>query len=136
MRGWIAQGAVKSAHDCSEGGLAVTLAESCISQQVARDTPRLIGAEVDLTATLGKDSPVLRLDAQLFGETQSRIVISTSAHNASKILGQAKVLGIPAMNVGKVGGAQLKIRTGHGEYAWNLTELHELWFHSIARAMK
>jgi phosphoribosylformylglycinamidine synthase len=136
LRGWIAQGAVKSAHDCSEGGLAVTLAESCISQQVARETPRLIGAEVDLSATPGKDGPAVRLDAQLFGETQSRIVISTTAHNASKILGQAKVLGIPAVNIGKVGGGQLKIKTGQGEFAWDLAELHDLWFHSIARAMR
>ncbi|MGC3957573.1 MAG: AIR synthase-related protein [Verrucomicrobiota bacterium] len=42
--GLIQSGLVKSAHDCSEGGLAVALAESCISQLVARDTPRLIGA--------------------------------------------------------------------------------------------
>jgi len=41
-------GVVKSAHDCSEGGLAVALAESCISQQLARETPRLIGAQVEL----------------------------------------------------------------------------------------
>ena len=68
LRGWIAQGLVKSAHDCSEGGLAVALAESCISQQVARETPRLIGANVDLSGA--KD---VRLDALLFGETQSRI---------------------------------------------------------------
>jgi phosphoribosylformylglycinamidine (FGAM) synthase-like enzyme len=39
---------VKSAHDCSEGGLAVALAESCISQLIARETPRLIGATIDL----------------------------------------------------------------------------------------
>ena len=42
----IKDGLVKSAHDCSEGGLAVALAESCLSQLVARDTPRLIGAVV------------------------------------------------------------------------------------------
>jgi phosphoribosylformylglycinamidine synthase len=78
----------------------------------------------------------VRLDAQLFGETQSRIVISTTAHNASKILGQAKVLGIPAVNIGKVGGGQLKIKPGQGEFAWDLAELHDLWFHSIARAMR
>ena len=40
LRGFIYSGLVKSAHDCSEGGLAVALAESCISRQIARDTPR------------------------------------------------------------------------------------------------
>ena len=44
LLGLIQSGLVKSAHDCSEGGLAVCLAESCISQLVARETPRLIGA--------------------------------------------------------------------------------------------
>ena len=49
LLGLIQSGLVKSAHDCSEGGLAVCLAESCISQLVARETPRLIGAQIDLT---------------------------------------------------------------------------------------
>jgi phosphoribosylformylglycinamidine synthase subunit PurL len=40
LRGFIQCGLIKSAHDCSEGGLAVALAESCISQQIARETPR------------------------------------------------------------------------------------------------
>src|SRR5438876_1660482 len=84
LRGWIRSGVVKSAHDCSEGGLAVALAECCISQLVARDTPRLIGAKVDLSALT---TP--RLDALLFGETQCRIVISVVAHQAAKVLAQA-----------------------------------------------
>src|SRR5262245_25935843 len=50
LLGLIQSGLVKSAHDCSEGGLAVALAEGCISQQIARETPRLIGAQVDLKA--------------------------------------------------------------------------------------
>jgi phosphoribosylformylglycinamidine synthase II len=49
LLGLIQSGLVKSAHDCSEGGLAVCLAESCISQLVARETPRLIGAQIDLS---------------------------------------------------------------------------------------
>src|SRR5208337_4231759 len=48
LLGLIQSGLVKSAHDCSEGGLAVCLAESCISQLIARETPRLIGATIDL----------------------------------------------------------------------------------------
>jgi phosphoribosylformylglycinamidine synthase subunit PurL len=59
LRALICSGAVKSAHDCSEGGLAVTLTECCISQQVARETPRLIGAQVDLTALTASPSPLL-----------------------------------------------------------------------------
>jgi phosphoribosylformylglycinamidine synthase II len=138
LRGWIAQGVIKSAHDCSEGGLAVALAESCISQQVARETPRLIGAAIDLSVFNRQQDAggTLRLDALLFGETQSRIVISTTAHNAAKVLGQAKVLGIPAAPIGKVGGTELKIKTATAEFTAPLAELHDLWWNSIARAMK
>src|SRR5208282_1964936 len=97
LLGLIQSGLVKSAHDCSEGGLAVALAESCISQLIARATPRFIGATIDLTnvgqasglpgervsaseedsgsasQNLGRRDacPTLRLDALLFGETQS-----------------------------------------------------------------
>jgi phosphoribosylformylglycinamidine synthase len=131
LRGWIAQGVIKSAHDCSEGGLGVALAESCISQQIARETPRLLGAVVDLSAA--KD---VRLDALLFGETQSRIVISTTANHAAKVLGQARALGIPAAQIGKAAGTDLKIKTAQGEFSWPLAELHDLWWNSIARAMK
>lgn len=138
LRGWISQGAVKSAHDCSEGGLAVALAESCISQQVARETPRLIGATIDLSTLVRQPDAggALRLDAVLFGETQSRIVISCTAQNAAKILGQAKILEIPATQLGKVGGNELKIKTAAGEFTWNCAELHDLWWNSIRRAME
>src|SRR5204862_3222321 len=81
LLGLIQSGLIKSAHDCSDGGLAVALAESCISQQVARETPRLIGAQLDLTQGAAGVPPAegsrqdagstLRLDALLFGETQS-----------------------------------------------------------------
>jgi phosphoribosylformylglycinamidine synthase len=63
LRSLIYAGGIKSAHDCSEGGLAVALAECCISQQVARETPRLIGAQIDLTGFAN-----IRADALLFGE--------------------------------------------------------------------
>jgi phosphoribosylformylglycinamidine synthase subunit PurL len=131
IRGWIQSGALKSAHDCSEGGLAVALSECCISQWIARDTPRLIGAQIDLST-----SPAARLDALLFGETQGRIVISTPAHQAAKVLGQAKILGIAAVKLGLVGGAKLQIKTTGGELAWELSELHDLWWNSIARVMR
>ncbi len=128
--GLIQSGLVKSAHDCSEGGLAVALAESCISQLIARDTPRLIGATVDLSAI--KD---VRLDALLFGETQSRVVISCKALDAVKVVERAKLMGVPALQIGKVGGDKLTLKTASGEFSAPLTELHDAWWNSIARAM-
>jgi phosphoribosylformylglycinamidine synthase II len=136
LRSLIFSGAVKSAHDCSEGGLAVALAESCISQQIARETPRLIGAKVDLVPLATGAAPQPRQDAVLFGETQGRILITVSNLNATKVLAQAKILGIPACRIGTVGGNALEIHTNAGDFQSNVADLHELWWNAIARAMK
>jgi phosphoribosylformylglycinamidine synthase len=130
LLGLIHSGLVKSAHDCSDGGLAVALAESCISQLVARETPRLIGAQIDLSQF--KD---IRLDALFFGETQSRIVISCKPLDAVKVVERAKLMGVPAVQIGKVGGDKLTVKTSSGEFSSPLTELHDAWWNSIARAM-
>ncbi len=130
LLGLIQSGLVKSAHDCSEGGLAVALAESCISQQAGRETPRLIGAEIDLS--IFKSA---RLDALLFGEAQSRIVISCKAIDAVKVVERAKLLGVPAARIGTVGGDALKLKTEAGEFSAPVAELHDPWWNSIARAM-
>jgi len=135
LLGLIQSGLVKSAHDCSEGGLAVTLAESCISRLVARETPRLIGAIIDLSAVAAGSNAAPRLDALLFGETQSRVVVSCRAIEAAKVVERAKLMGVPAAIIGKVGGDRLTIKTTAGEFSSPLTELHDAWWNSIARAM-
>jgi phosphoribosylformylglycinamidine synthase subunit PurL len=127
----IRAGLVRSAHDCSEGGLAVALAESCISHQIARGTPELIGASVDLSPFDG-----LRLDALLYGESQGRIVFSTRRTQANKAIALAKKMGIVATRVGQVGGAQLTIKNADTTLSWELAELYDLWWNTIARAMK
>jgi phosphoribosylformylglycinamidine (FGAM) synthase-like enzyme len=151
LLGLIQSGLVKSAHDCSEGGLSVALAESCISQLIARDTPRLIGATIDLVAqasclSVAKEKSdvethrqdacaTTRLDALLFGETQSRVVISCKALDAVKVVERAKLMGVPAVQIGKVGGDKLTVKTASGDFSAQLTELHDAWWNSIARAM-
>jgi phosphoribosylformylglycinamidine synthase len=127
----IYSGAIKSAHDCSDGGLAVALAECCISQQIARNTPRLIGAQIDLSAVTG-----VRLDGLLFGETQGRIVISTAPLEAVKVIERAKLLGVSATRLGVVGSESLSIKTASGDYSWAVAELYDLWWNSIGQAMK
>jgi phosphoribosylformylglycinamidine synthase len=159
LLGLIQSGLVRSAHDCSEGGLAVCLAESCISQLVARETPGLIGATVDLTAAIQQraaDVPsaeptssadeksqncrqdagsTLRHDALLFGETQSRVVITCKPLDAVKVVERAKLMGVPAAQIGRVGGDPLTIKTAAGEFSAPVAELHDVWWNSIARAM-
>ncbi len=132
LRGFIECGLIKSAHDCSEGGLAVALAESCISQQIARETPRLIGAQIDLSFAVGES---IRLDALLFGETQSRVIVSVAPQDAVKVVERAKILGVSATKIGAVGGGELTIKAGGWEGKWLLAELHDLWWNAIARAM-
>ena len=123
LRELIKSGLVKSAHDCSEGGLAVTLAESCLSN---REEP--IGANVTL--------PAGRADVTLFGEAQSRIVITTTEANASAALSLLKKRGIIAQPLGTVGGSELKIAIGADALTWPLGELRDSWYGSIARAME
>jgi phosphoribosylformylglycinamidine synthase subunit PurL len=134
LLGLIQSGLVKSAHDCSEGGLAVCLAESCISQLVARETPRLIGALIDLSTGLDGVSPH-RIDALLFGETQSRVVITCAPLDAAKVVERAQLMGVPALQIGRVGGDQLTVKTASGEFSVPVAELHDLWWNSIARTM-
>jgi phosphoribosylformylglycinamidine synthase len=151
LRALICSGVVKSAHDCSEGGLAVVLAECCISRQIARETPKIIGAQIDLIAfesrTASSPQPStppeetkrtagsLRVDALLFGESQARVVISVAAINAVKVLAQAKILGVTASRIGTVGGSALQIKHTEGTLECDTRELHDLWWNSIARAM-
>lgn len=130
LLGLIQSGTIKGAHDCSDGGLAVCLAESCISQLVGRETPRFIGATIDLSAI-----KEVRQDALLFGETQSRVVVTCAALDAVKVVERAKLMGVPAMRIGTVGGDKLIIKTASGEFSASLAELHDAWWNSIARAM-
>ncbi len=150
LLGLIYAGGIKSAHDCSEGGLAVALAECCFSQLIARETPRLIGATVDLTGLMADAAAAdaaaaaggaetaasrVRLDALLFGETQHRVVVSCAPRDAMKVLERAKLMGVPAVRLGTVGGDRLVFKTPAGEFAASVSELHDLWWHSLARAM-
>jgi len=93
----ITAGLVQSAHDLSEGGFAIALAEACISG------PKPIGACCEAL------SASLRADALLFGETQSRIILSAKPENAPEILNLAKKSQVPIEQIGVVGGQSLKI---------------------------
>lgn len=86
----IRSGLVSSAHDCSDGGLAVALAECAIGDQ-----DRLVGADVELDAWSH-----LPLRSLLFGEAQARIVVSSA--QPARILEIAARLGVSARRIGTV----------------------------------
>jgi len=113
----IRQGLVKSAHDLSEGGLAVALAESCFGEE--------IGAMVELTTEL-------RADVALFSESQSRILLSVDADQADAVLAMAEQLSVPARVIGKTGGARLVVNV-NGKEAVNapLSDLKAAWKDAI-----
>ncbi|MEP6692266.1 MAG: phosphoribosylformylglycinamidine synthase subunit PurL [Gemmatimonadaceae bacterium] len=122
----IAAGVVASAHDCSEGGLAVALAECAMM-----DRDRQHGASIDLTAWAS-----LPRRALLFGEAQARIVVGTA--NAAEVIEIAKRHGIPAAMIGRVGGerAPLEIRVGALRIAAPLARLARAYHDAIPSIMR
>jgi phosphoribosylformylglycinamidine synthase len=99
-----ADGLVQSAHDCAEGGLAVTIAECSF------DTGG-IGADVDIPAV--DDVPEgLTVDATLFSESASRVVISTTAERLEQVLTRANEHNVPAAQVGHTTPNRLVMRVG------------------------
>ena len=90
-----ASGLLRSAHDCSDGGLAVTLAECAFETDG-------IGADVDVPAA-GTDV------ATLFGESASRAVVSVAAAHRAELLQLATEIGVPAVLIGRTGGSRLRI---------------------------
>ena len=94
VRDAIRAGLVKSAHDCSEGGIAVTLAECCLAGQ--------IGADVHLEDGLAAA-------ASLFGESQSRIVVTVSDADAEKLVAHLIERNVPYGVIGTVQGDRLTI---------------------------
>jgi len=93
---------INSAHDCSEGGLAVALTESCISNAASP-----VGATIELDALKMGDK---RTDEILFGESPSRIIVSFSEKNLSSLEKIAKEHNVPCSILGKTGGDKLLIR--------------------------
>lgn len=97
----IRKGIVKSAHDCSEGGLAVCLAECCIASE--------IGALVDLKSVAENARMEDRLSALLFGETASRIVVTVAPDSLQELQAIAEEQNCPMFVLGKTGGERLVI---------------------------
>ncbi len=121
----IRAGAVSSAHDISDGGFAVALAECCIG-----DREQLVGAEVDLSPWSS-----LAARAVLFGEAQGRIIVSTS--EPSVVLEAARERGVAAHQIGVVRpeSAELRIVIGTTRMTAQLARLAECYYEAIPRAM-
>jgi phosphoribosylformylglycinamidine synthase II len=97
-----AEGLLLSAHDCSEGGLAVTLAECCF------DTGG-IGVAAAIPVARSPEPGALASEASLFSESASRVVISTSPEDLEALMRKAAAAGVPATVIGNTGGSRVAI---------------------------
>jgi len=125
----IQSGIIRSAHDCSEGGLAICLAESCITK-----AGHMIGVVVE-SDDIKKDD--MRLDDILFGESPSRIVVSAKLSDLQKLEEIANKHSIPYFKLGEVRGAQLIVRNDNRELInIPVTTLSDRWRNAIPARVK
>ncbi len=121
----IAAGHVRSAHDLSEGGFTVALAECCMGNREA-----MLGASVDIA-----DSAIASERALLWGEAQGRVLLSTAAPDA--VLAAAMAHGVPARVIGAVTAEpRLMIRSTTRLLDTPLTPLADAYFDAIPALMQ
>jgi phosphoribosylformylglycinamidine synthase len=99
VRAAIAAGLTTAAHDCAEGGIAIALAEACVSGREP------LGAEATL-ASVG------RVDLVLFGEGPSRVVVTVAPGQAAEFEALMAESAIPWRWIGRTGGDRLRIAVG------------------------
>jgi phosphoribosylformylglycinamidine synthase len=128
-----AAGILRSAHDCSDGGLAITLAECAfdtggIGFQVNAPEPAVSAAE---SIRMAEST---RLAATLFGESASRVVVSVRPGDRAALLQLAAESAVPAQLIGTTGGSRLIIRTaGTGALDVAVSEAEQIWSTAIER---
>ncbi len=124
MVGLAAEGTLQSAHDVSDGGVAVTLAESCFAADG-------LGASV----ALPEDAAA---EYALFGERGARVVVSVSPEKLAAVRNTARQYGVGAHEIGKVTRDNtLRIEyKGHVVVAAPVPALKDAWAHSLERHLK
>jgi len=123
----IRNGLIESAHDCAEGGLAVALAECCF------DTA--FGVTVDLHS-VDAGPPPFRVNATLFGESASRIIVSVTDNLLNAPVTAARAANVPAYVIGRTGGDRIRIAVD-GSVAVDVavSEAEAIWATAIERRM-
>jgi phosphoribosylformylglycinamidine synthase len=123
VRAAVAAGLVASAHDCSEGGLAVALSESCVTG------PAGIGADATADVTG-------RTDLALFGEGPSRVIVSVEPRHTREFEALMAESAIPWRWIGTTGSDRLVIRKGGtAVVSVGLAEIDEAWRSGFERHM-
>jgi phosphoribosylformylglycinamidine synthase len=124
VRSLIQEGLCDTAHDVSEGGLAVALAEMAIAGGIGLD------------ATV-PSVPGTRDDAVLFGEGAARIVLALSGEErAATALQRCSAAGVPCLRLGSSGGDEVRMRTVRGAFAVPLSNLRTAYHRPLAEALR
>ncbi|MBA3658708.1 MAG: phosphoribosylformylglycinamidine synthase subunit PurL [Gemmatimonadales bacterium] len=122
---------LRSAHDCSEGGLAVAIAESAIGGPYAAAGH---GVELDLT----DHARGLALDGLLFGEDGARVVVSCAPADVDAFRKLCAAHSVPVARAGRVGAAwgNVELRVGAHLFTWPVKHLRKLYYEAIPRRMQ
>ena len=112
------QGLISSAHDCSEGGLGIAIAESAVQGNLG---------------FTGSVSPGERWDVALFGEAASRILVSFEPANLRAVETACQKMGVPYLLLGAVGGYRFSFADILDS---PLAELSDAWHNGLERALQ
>jgi phosphoribosylformylglycinamidine synthase len=111
------RGVLHTAHDLSEGGLLVALAEACFE--------RRLGARLEVPLA----------GADLFSETQARAVVACAPEDLDRVLAAAEEAGVPARKIGETGGSDLVLASGGETLRASVARLHEIWSTALPKAL-
>ncbi|MEE9551190.1 MAG: phosphoribosylformylglycinamidine synthase subunit PurL [Candidatus Binatia bacterium] len=117
----IEKGILRSAHDVSEGGLAVALVECCVA-----GPGRALGVWIELRE-------MMRTDALLFGESQSRIIVSIEGKKLNRLREIAEKEGAPMHVIGEVGGTRFVVQP---MIRLQVEELKTIWGNALEKRLQ
>jgi phosphoribosylformylglycinamidine synthase len=120
---------LRSAHDASEGGLLVALAEAAMGGPYATSAT---GATLDLEGY----APGVDLDGMLYGEDAGRVVASADPAHRDALAELARRHQVPMFHAGSTGGPRLELRAGSRVLSWVLGSLRKTYFEAIPRRMQ
>jgi phosphoribosylformylglycinamidine synthase subunit PurL len=121
---------LRSAHDCSEGGLAVTLAEAAMGGPYV---PGSLGARLDLTGY----APDVPVEGILYGEDGARAVVTCAPSQARHLITLANEHRVPVFHAGRVESAgTLELQVGAQLFSWSTEALRRIYSEAIPRRMQ
>ncbi|HEV2846208.1 MAG TPA: phosphoribosylformylglycinamidine synthase subunit PurL, partial [Thermoanaerobaculia bacterium] len=118
LRSLIGQNLLRTAHDLSEGGFLIALAEACFGR-------KRLGARLEVPLE----------GADLFSESQGRAIVACPPASLDRVLRAAEQGGVPAREIGEVGGDSLEVRAGGGTLSAPVTGLHQVWSTALPKTL-